>query len=209
MEQGLNFARSLAGEYLQKFTPVCLALTGLKEEIARLGKRLPASEYFERSKGVWVHETATIAHTVYIRPPCIIGARSEVRHCAFLRGGVLIGSDCVVGNSVELKNCVLFDGAKVPHLSYVGDSILGYCAHLGAGVICSNVKADQGEIGGSGLKKLGAVVCDYAEIGCNSVLFPGSFVGRSAVVYPLSRVRGTIPPDVILKGEGVIAEKRG
>lgn len=155
-----------------------------------------------------MHKSAKIASTAQISAPCIIGAESEVRHCAFIRGSVLIGENCVVGNSTEVKNSILFDGVQVPHFNYVGDSILGFKAHLGAGAITSNVKSDRSPVAirdgrviiHTNLLKLGAMIGDFAEIGCNSVLNPGTIVGRRATVYPLSNVRGTVPENCIYKG---------
>ena len=211
-----DFEKSLAGEYLQNFEYPWQALAGLKAEIERLGKTLDKNEYEERSAGVWVHRTAKIAPTAYLGAPCIIGENTEVRHCAFIRGSALVGKGCVVGNSVEIKNAVLFDGAQVPHFNYAGDSILGYKSHLGAGAVTSNVKSDKTPVAmkdgeetiPTGLKKTGAFVGDFAEIGCNSVLNPGTIVGRHATVYPLSRVRGTVGENCIFKAEGNIVKKR-
>ena len=211
-----DFEKSLAGEYLQNFEYPWQALAGLKAEIERLGKTLDKNEYEERSAGVWVHRTAKIAPTAYLGAPCIIGENTEVRHCAFIRGSALVGKGCVVGNSVEIKNAVLFDGAQVPHFNYAGDSILGYKSHLGAGAVTSNVKSDKTPVAmkdgeetiPTGLKKTGAFVGDFAEIGCNSMLNPGTIVGRHATVYPLSRVRGTVGENCIFKTEGNIVKKR-
>ena len=158
-----------------------------------------------------MHKSAKIAPSAMLLAPCIIGAESEVRHCAFIRGSALVGENCVVGNSAELKNVILFDGVQVPHFNYVGDSILGHRAHLGAGAITSNVKSDRSPVTvrdgktviHTGLTKLGAMVGDFAEIGCNSVLNPGTVVGRMATVYPLSSVRGTVPENCIFKGGGI------
>ena len=161
--------------------------------------------------GVWVHSTAKVAETAYIAPPCVIGANSEIRHCAFIRGGVLVGENCVVGNSVEIKNAILFDGVQVPHFNYVGDSILGYKAHLGAGAVTSNVRGDKGpvKIAGesTGRKKMGAFLGDFAEIGCNAVLNPGTVIGRNSQVYPTACVRGVVPESSIYKNDGSIVKK--
>ena len=211
-----DFTQSLAGEYLASFGYPWQALKGLKEEISRIGKNLPKEEYREIAPEVWVHKSAKIAPTAYLGAPCIIGKESEVRHCAFIRGSALVGDRCVVGNSVELKNAVLFNGAQVPHFNYVGDSILGCKAHLGAGAVTSNVKSDKTPVTmkcgaekiDTWLKKTGAFVGDYAEIGCNAVLNPGTVIGRNATVYPLSRVRGTVKENRIYKNETEIVEKR-
>jgi len=205
---------TLAAEYIESFERPWQALGGLKEFILSLGKALGGG-YKEISDGVWVHKSAKIAPTAYIGAPCIIGENTEVRHCAFIRGSALIGSGCVVGNSTELKNVILFDGVQVPHYNYVGDSILGYKAHMGAGSITSNVKSDktpviikgEGTEINTGLKKLGALLGDYTEVGCNSVLNPGTVTGRNVTVYPLSCVRGVIPENSILKTGGVLVKK--
>jgi len=165
---------------------------------------------------VWVHKTAQVMPTAYLGAPCIIGPETEVRHCAFIRGSALVGAGCVVGNSTELKNVILFDNVQVPHFNYVGDSILGYKSHMGAGSITSNVKSDQslviarmgGEAIETGLKKFGAMLGDWVEVGCNSVLNPGTIIGPHSNVYPLSCVRGTVPANSIHKNNGVIVQKR-
>ena len=207
---------TLAKAYLACFTYPWEALVTLKDQIIELGKSLNKAEYEEIEPFVWVHKTAIIAPTAFLGSPCIIGAETEVRHCAFIRGSALVGKGCVVGNSVELKNVILFDGVQVPHFNYVGDSILGYKAHMGAGAITSNVKSDKTEISVKGeketkatsLKKLGAMVGDHVEIGCNSVLNPGTVVGRNTIIYPLSCVRGVIKEKSIYKKEGVIVQKQ-
>lgn len=215
-EELFDLSQSLAGEYLAGFAYPWQALSGLKEEIIRIGESLAKEEYEERAPQVWVHKTAKIAPTAYLGAPCIIGAGTEVRHCAFIRGSALIGENCVAGNSTEIKNAVLFNGAQAPHFNYVGDSVLGYKAHLGAGAVTSNVKSDKTPVtvkNGSekietGLKKMGAMLGDYAEIGCNAVLNPGTVIGRNATVYPLSRVRGTVEENCIYKGENNVVKKR-
>ena len=204
-----------AKAYLEQFTYPWEALRGIKDLIIELGKGL-GEEYTEVSPQVWVHQTAQVAPTAYLGAPCIIGADTEVRHCAFIRGSALVGKGCVVGNSAELKNVILFDGVQTPHYNYVGDSILGYKAHMGAGSITSNVKGDKSlvtvrmgdEAIATGLKKMGAMLGDRAEIGCNSVLNPGAIVGRDAQVYPLSGVRGTVPEKHIWKQDGNVVAKR-
>ena len=208
---------TLAAEYLRRFTYPWEALKGVKEEIIRLGEALDKAEYAEIAPQVWVHKTATVAPTAYLGAPCIIGAKTEVRHCAFIRGSALVGEGCVVGNSVELKNVILFDGVQVPHYNYVGDSILGYKSHMGAGSITSNVKSDKtlvvvrsadGAIE-TGLKKMGAMLGDLVEVGCNSVLNPGTVIGRESNIYPLSAVRGVVPEKSIWKTGGVVVKKHG
>ena len=210
-----DMSHTLAGAYLSGFEYPWQALKGIKELILALGPTLGA-DYTEVSPTVWVHKTAAVAPTAFLGAPCIIGAGTEVRHCAFIRGSALVGEGCVVGNSVELKNAVLFNGAQVPHFNYVGDSVLGCKAHLGAGAVTSNVKSDKTPVTmkcgaekiDTGLKKTGAFVGDYAEIGCNAVLNPGTVIGRNATVYPLSRVRGTVKENHIYKNETEIVEKR-
>ena len=209
-----DLTHTLAADYLSGFAYPWEALKGIKDMILALGTEL-GEGYRQVAENVWVHETAQIAPTAYLGAPCIIGANTEVRHCAFIRGSALVGENCVVGNSVELKNVILFDGVQVPHYNYVGDSILGYKAHMGAGSVTSNVKSDkslvvihaEAEIP-TGQKKVGAMLGDFAEVGCNSVLNPGTVIGRNSTVYPLSCVRGVIPANSIYKTGGVIAAKR-
>ena len=211
-----DLSHTLAKDYLSGFTYPWEALSGIKDLILQLGASLPADEYAEVSPHVWVHKTAAVAPTAYLGAPCIIGPETEVRHCAFVRGSALVGAGCVVGNSVELKNVILFDKVQTPHYNYVGDSILGYRSHMGAGSITSNVKSDKTlvtvrmgeEAIATGLKKMGAMLGDDVEVGCNSVLNPGTIVGRSSNVYPLSSVRGTVPANSIHKNNGVIITKR-
>lgn len=212
-----DLCHTLAGDYLRGFTYPWEALGGIKALILALGPTLDQKAYTEVSPQVWVHRTAVVAPTAYLGAPCIIGAGTEVRHGAFVRGSALVGEDCVVGNSVELKNVILFDRVQTPHYNYVGDSILGYRAHMGAGSITSNVKSDktlvvvrgQGEAIRTGLKKVGAMLGDFVEVGCNSVLNPGTVIGRESSVYPLSSVRGAVPARHIVKTGGVIVSKRG
>ena len=209
-----DMSYTLAGEYLKKFEYPWQALSGIKALILELGSRL-GDDYTQVSSDVWVHKTATVAPTAYLGGPCIIGAGTEVRHCAFIRGSALVGENCVVGNSVELKNVILFDNVQVPHYNYVGDSILGYKSHMGAGSLTSNVKSDKtlvvvkdgDEKYETGLKKFGAMVGDFVEVGCNSVLNPGTVVGRGSNIYPLSCVRGVVPADSIFKSAGKIVKK--
>lgn len=203
-----------AASYLSKFTYPFEALKGLKDFILSLGPTL-GPEYRQIGENVWVHESATIAPTAFIGGPCIIGANTEVRHCAFIRQSALVGDNCVVGNSCELKNVILFDNVQTPHYNYVGDSILGYKSHMGAGSITSNVKSDKSlvvlkngdEVLETGLKKVGAMLGDFVEVGCNSVLNPGTVIGRHTNVYPLSSVRGQIPANSIYKNNGKVVEK--
>lgn len=208
-----DLTHTIAGEYLKGFTYPWEALKGISALIVALGKKL-GGDYDEIAPEVWVHRSAKIAPTAYIGAPAIIGAETEVRHCAYIRGSALVGNGCVVGNSTELKNVILFDGVQVPHYNYVGDSILGYRAHMGAGSITSNVKSDKtnvvihgGEDLATGLKKVGAMLGDFVEVGCNSVLNPGTVIGRYTSVYPLSSVRGEVAADSIYKGRGVVVAK--
>ena len=209
-----DLSHSLAGSYLSGFDYPWQALPGIRDLILTLGPSL-GEEYIEVSPTVWVHRTAVVAPTAFLGAPCIIGAGTEVRHCAFVRGSALVGENCVVGNSVELKNVILFDSVQVPHYNYVGDSILGYKSHMGAGSITSNVKSDHtlvtvkngAEQIPTGLKKMGAMLGDFVEVGCNSVLNPGTVVGRHTNIYPLSCVRGTVPADSIYKTGGIIVKK--
>ena len=209
----LNY--TAAADYLSAFEYPWEALGKIKDMIIKIGNLLDKSEYTEISDKVWVHKSAKIAPTAYLGSPCIIGAGTEIRHCAFIRGSALIGENCVVGNSTELKNVILFDNVQVPHYNYVGDSILGYKAHMGAGSVTSNVKSDKSEVvvkcgGGTvrtGMKKVGAMLGDFAEAGCNCVLNPGTVIGRNTVIYPLSCVRGEVPQDSIYKSGGVIVKK--
>ena len=208
-----DLEHTLAAEYLRGFTYPWEALQGIKGLILSLGPSLGA-DYLEISQGVWVHKTAKIAPTAYLGVPCIIGAGTEVRHCAFIREAALVGENCVVGNSVELKNVILFDGVQTPHYNYVGDSILGYKAHMGAGSVTSNVKSDQSPVVihgdaeiSTGRKKVGAMLGDFVEVGCNSVLNPGTVVGRRSQIYPSSSVRGVIPADSIYKSKEHIVKK--
>ena len=209
-----DMSHSLAGSYLSEFEYPWQALKGIKELIVTLGAGL-GEDYEEVAPTVWVHKTATIASTAFLGAPCIIGAGTEVRHCAFIRGSALVGENCVVGNSVELKNVILFDNVQVPHYNYVGDSILGYKSHMGAGSVTSNVKSDKtlvvvkngDEHMETGLKKFGAMVGDFVEVGCNSVLNPGTVIGRHSNVYPTSCVRGQVPENSIWKTGGVVVKK--
>lgn len=205
---------TIAKDYLSQFTYPWEALKGIKELILTIGPTL-GEDYTEVSENVWVHKTAIVAPTAFLGSPCIIGPETEVRHCAFVRGSALVGTHCVVGNSVELKNVILFDNVQTPHYNYVGDSILGYKSHMGAGSITSNVKSDKTlvvvksgeEKIETGLKKMGAMLGDFVEVGCNSVLNPGTMIGRHSNVYPTSCVRGVIPANSIFKKSGEVVEK--
>lgn len=210
-----DLKHTAASKYLSRFAYPWEALGGIKEMIVSLGKMLSA-DYTEITPHVWVHKTAKLAPTAYLGAPCIIGAETEIRHGAFIRGSALIGERCVVGNSTELKNVILFDEVQVPHYNYVGDSILGYRAHMGAGAVTSNVKSDKTRVTvhdgdlhyETGLLKCGAMLGDRVEIGCNSVLNPGTVIGRDSNIYPLSSVRGVIPANSIYKTGGILITKR-
>lgn len=211
----LDLDHTLAKDYLSKFEYPWEALKGIKDTILEIGKNLSKDEYDEVSENVWVAKSAKVFPSAYLGAPCIIGPESEVRHCAFIRGSALVGSNCVVGNSVELKNVILFDNVQVPHYNYVGDSILGYKSHMGAGSITSNVKSDKtlvvvknkDEEIKTGLKKFGAIVGDHVEVGCNSVLNPGTVIGRNTNIYPVSRVRGVIKENSIYKDRNDVVGK--
>ena len=212
----LDLSHTLAGDYLRQFQYPWEALDGIKDLILSLGSQLSPEEYSQPQEHVWVHKTAVVAPTAYLGAPCIIGPETQVRHCAFIRGSALVGAGAVVGNSTELKNVILFDKVQVPHYNYVGDSILGYKAHMGAGSITSNVKSDKQlvvvrdgtEEIATNRKKVGAMVGDEVEVGCGSVLNPGTVIGRGSNIYPLSSVRGTVPAGSIYKRQGEVAEKR-
>ena len=206
---------TLAADYLRGFTYPWEALKGIKDMILALGEKL-GEDYVQVQPQVWVHKTAEVAPTAFLGAPCIIGPETEVRHCAFVRGSALVGAGCVVGNSVELKNVILFDQVQTPHYNYVGDSILGFRSHMGAGSVTSNVKSDKtpvtvrmgDEAVATGLKKMGAMLGDDVEVGCNSVLNPGTIVGRNSNIYPLSSVRGTVPANHIHKNSAAVVAKR-
>ena len=210
-----SLEHTLAAPLLEGFTYPWEALKEIGDYILKLGARLSLEEYEHPEESVWIHKTAKVAPTAFIGENVIIGKETQVRHCAFIRGNALIGDGAVVGNSTELKNVILFDGVQVPHYNYVGDSILGYKAHMGAGSITSNVKSDKSlvviksgeEKIETGIKKVGAMLGDLVEVGCGSVLNPGVVIGRESNVYPLSAVRGVIPPHSIYKKQGEIAKK--
>lgn len=210
-----TLSHSLAAPLLEKTQHPWEILPEIGDFILRIGPSLPPEEYRQIGEDIWIARDVTIAPTATVIGPTIIGRGTEVRPGAYIRGKALIGEECVIGNSTEIKNAVLFDRVQVPHYNYVGDSILGYRAHMGAGAIASNVRGDRGPITvhdgdenqKTGLKKFGTMLGDCAEIGCNSVLCPGSVVGRNTQVYPLSRVRGVIPADSLLKGDGSVVPK--
>jgi len=211
-----DLSHSLAAPLLEKTEYPWEALGGISDYILELGKTLSLEEYDHPAEDVWIAKDATVFPSAYVKGPCIIGHKTEVRHCAFIRGNALVGENCVVGNSTELKNVILFDNVQVPHYNYVGDSILGYKAHMGAGSITSNVKSDKTlvvvkdgvEQIETGRKKFGAMLGDRVEVGCNSVLNPGTVIGPDSNVYPVSCVRGVIPPNSIFKAKDDIVIKK-
>ena len=207
-----NLEETIAGKLFEGATYPWEVLPKISAFIVELGNQLSSEEYEKRGENVWVAKSAKVAPTAYINGPAIIGKESEIRHCAFIRGNAIVGEGAVVGNSTELKNVVLFNKVQVPHYNYVGDSVLGYKSHMGAGSICSNVKSDKKlvivkdgqEQVETGFKKFGAMLGDHVEVGCGSVLNPGSVIGRNTNIYPLSSVRGCVPCDSIFKnGEPV------
>ncbi len=208
--------QSIAGEYLSQFTYPWEALKGISEYIKEIGPTLDPDIYEQRGEYVWVAKSAKVFDSAYLGEPLIIDENAEVRQCAFIRGSAIVGKNCVVGNSTELKNVILFNNVQVPHYNYVGDSILGYKSHMGAGSITSNVKSDKtlvvvkdgNENIETGLKKFGAMLGDEVEVGCNSVLNPGTVIGKNSNIYPLSPVRGVIPANSIYKTGGIIVSKK-
>ena len=211
----LNLEHTLAKELFENSDNPFDFLPKIKEFTKALGKTLPKDTYTEISENVWVANDASIVPTATILPPTIIGRGTEVRPGAYIRGAVIIGDGAVIGNSTEIKNAVIFDGVQIPHYNYVGDSALGYKAHLGAGAIISNFKLDHtnikvrsgGDVFETGLRKCGAILADGAELGCNSVIFPGTIIGRGTIVYPLTPVRGIIPENSILRSDGTLTVK--
>ncbi len=209
---------SIAGEYLAQYTYPWEALKGISDFIKKLGPTLDPEVYEQRGEDIWVAKSAKVAPTAALNGPLIIDEDAEIRHCAFVRGSAIVGKSSVVGNSTELKNVILFNCVQVPHYNYVGDSILGYKSHMGAGSITSNVKSDKtlvvvkdcydtGEEIATSLKKMGAMLGDYVEVGCNSVLNPGTVIGRNTNIYPLSRVRGVIPAEHVFKEKDKVVLK--
>ncbi len=211
-----DLAETAAKPLLESVTYPWEALPKIKDFIIELGNSLDPEEYEKRGENIWIHKSATVFDSAYIAGPCIIGKDTEVRQCAFIRGSALVGDNCVVGNSTELKNVIIFNNVQVPHYNYVGDSILGFHSHMGAGSITSNVKSDKTLVHvkgadfdiATGMKKFGAMLGDYVEVGCNSVLNPGTVIGSHSNIYPLSRVRGYVPSNSIYKDQNDIVTKR-
>ena len=214
-----DLSKTIAGAYLGQFEYPWEALARIADEIKRIGALLDPDIFEKRGEDIWVARSATVAASASLNGPLIVDENAEIRHCAFVRGSAIVGKGAVVGNSTELKNVILFDGVQVPHYNYVGDSILGYKSHMGAGSITSNVKSDKTlvvvkdrfdtkEEIATGRKKFGAMLGDYVEVGCNSVLNPGTVIGRNASIYPVSRVRGVIPADHILKDADTVVPKQ-
>ena len=216
IQENYSLQETIAAELFEGLTYPWEALPNIGAFIKKLGPTLPEEDYEQVGEDVWIARSATVAPTAYIHGPAIIGKEAEVRHCAFIRGNAIVGENAVVGNSTELKNVVLFNRVQVPHYNYVGDSILGYRAHMGAGSITSNVKSDKTlvvvkngeEQIATGFKKFGAMLGDCVEVGCNSVLNPGTVIGHHTNVYPLSAVRGFIPAESIFKKQDDIVKKQ-
>ena len=211
-----NLEETIAKELLESVTYPWEALPKIEEFILKIGEKLDKEKYEKKGENIWIAKSAKIAPTAYINGPAIIGENAEIRHCAFIRGKAIVGEGAVVGNSTELKNVILFNKVQVPHYNYVGDSILGYKSHMGAGSITSNVKSDKKSVivkNGketieTGLKKFGAMLGDNVEVGCGSVLNPGTVIGSNTNIYPLSSVRGVVPKNSIYKNRNEIVEKR-
>ena len=214
-----NLDETIAGEYLSQFTYPWEALAGISDFIKKIGPTLDTEKFEQLGEDIWVAKSATVAPTAYLNGPLIIDEEAEIRHCAFIRGSAIVGKGSVVGNSTELKNDIIFNNVQVPHYNYVGDSILGYRSHMGAGSITSNVKSDKTlvvvkdsydtkEEIETGRKKFGAMLGDFVEVGCNSVLNPGTVIGRHTNIYPLSIVRGVIPADSIFKDKDNVVLKK-
>ena len=211
-----NLEETIAKKLLEQVEYPWEALPKISEFIIELGKTLDKEIYEEKGENIWIAKTANVYPSAYIKGPAIIGENAEIRHCAFIRGKAIVGNGAVVGNSTELKNVILFNKVQVPHYNYVGDSILGYKAHMGAGSITSNVRSDkklvvvkdENEKIETGLKKVGAMIGDGVEVGCGSILNPGSVVGKNTNIYPLSSVRCVVPPNSIYKNQNEITDKQ-
>lgn len=216
IERLLDLKETIAAELFEGKTYPWEVLPEIKDFILKLGKTLDPEEYEYKEGDIWIARSAEVAPTACINGPAIIGKNTEVRHCAFIRGNAIVGDGCVVGNSTELKNVVIFNCVQVPHYNYVGDSVLGYKSHMGAGSICSNVKSDKQLVVvkdkeakvETGLKKFGAMLGDHVEVGCGSVLNPGTVIGKNTNIYPLSSVRGCVPSDSIYKNKNEVIYKK-
>lgn len=214
-EKILDLSQTIAADIFKEILYPWEALPKISEFIIKIGNTLPKEEYEQRGENIWVARSARIMPTAYLGGPLIIGPNTEVRHCAFIRGSAIIGENCVIGNSSELKNCIIFNHAQVPHYNYIGDSILGYYSHLGAGAKTSNLKSDKTNVKirldeesiETGIKKFGAIVGDHVEVGCNAILNPGTVIGRETIIYPLSMVRGYIKNNSIYKNQNEIVDK--
>lgn len=216
ISQLFDLSNTIAKDVFEGVTYPYEVLPKISEFIVKLGETLPADKYEKKGENIWIAKSATVAPTAFINGPAIIDEEAEVRHCAFIRGNAIVGKNAVVGNSTELKNVILFNNVQVPHYNYVGDSILGYKSHMGAGSITSNVKSDKtlievnvkGEKIKTNLKKMGAILGDNVEVGCGSILNPGSIIGSNTNIYPLSSVRGYVPAGSIYKKQGEVVEKQ-
>lgn len=211
-----DLEQTIAKDLFEGVTYPWEVLGRISSFIRELGPKLDADRFEQRGEDIWVAKSAKVAPTAFLNGPLIIDEEAEIRHCAFVRGSAIIGRGCVIGNSTELKNAVIFNSVQVPHYNYVGDSVLGYKSHMGAGSITSNIKSDRTVVVikdqtkqlETGLKKIGAMLGDYVEVGCNSVLNPGTVIGRGSNIYPLSSVRGVIPANSIYKNRSEVAEKQ-
>ncbi len=211
-----DLTKSIAGIFLGRFIYPEGTLSEISDFIVELGSKLDKNRYIETQKNIWIAKTAKVANNATIMPPCIIDEDAEIRQCAFIRGSVIVGKACVVGNSSEIKNSILFDRVQVPHFNYVGDSILGYASHLGAGAVTSNVKSDKSNVSIvkdgvktiTNRKKLGSMIGDHVEVGCGAVLCPGTIIGKGSTIYPLSLVRGTVPENSIFKNKDNVITKK-
>lgn len=216
VENYFDLTKSLSGNYLKKYETPWDCVPHIKEIVEQIIKSLDKNEYNIIDENIYIHKTCKVSKTCSINGPCVIGKNTEIRQAAFIRGNVIIGEDCVIGNSCELKNSIIFNCAQIPHFNYVGDSIIGYKSHLGAGAITSNLKSDKSlvtikngkEIIRTHLQKLGAIVGDESEVGCNSVLNPGSVIGKHTIIYPLSFVRGVIKENSIYKNINEVVDKK-
>ena len=214
-ENLLDLNHTITKEYFNNYEYPWQIIPEIKNIVLEIGKKLDKNEYKEIKENVWVHSSASLDDNITIIGPAIIGKESEIKHCAYIRENVIIGNKCVIGNSCEVKNSIIFDETQVPHFNYVGDSVMGHKSHMGAGAIISNLKSDQSNITvkdenkniDTNLRKFGAIIGDFVEVGCNSVMNPGTIIGRNTNVYPLSRIRGTVKENSIYKDEDNIVEK--